>query len=72
MLDLENNNVGEQEDMEDVELEGIDLVTQANKNRHSVFSQEYKLEVLCRHHNSKVTGDWRRHCTSELVLWNFT
>ena len=33
LLDLENDNVGKEEDAEDVELEGIDVATWEKKNR---------------------------------------
>ena len=32
LLDLTNNEAGEAEDAEDIELEGIDMVTWENKN----------------------------------------
>ena len=32
LLDLENDNVGEEKDTEDVEVEGIDVVTWEKKN----------------------------------------
>ena len=33
LLNLENNDMGEEEDMADVELEGIDMTIQEKKNR---------------------------------------
>ena len=33
LLDLENNDSGEKEDVEDMELEGIDVATWKKKNR---------------------------------------
>ena len=46
LLDLENNDVAEEEDVEDVELEGIDVATWEKKNGLWVVSQEHRLEVL--------------------------
>ena len=58
LLDLENDNVGEEEDAEDVELEGIDVTTCVKKNELWVVLQEYRLEVLSQHHNSHMPGPW--------------
>ena len=46
LLDLENNDIREEEDAEDVELEGIDMPTWEKKNRLWVVPQEYRLKVL--------------------------
>ena len=46
LLDLENDNVGEEEDVEDVEVEGIDVATWEKKNGLWVVPQEHRLEVL--------------------------
>ena len=46
LLDLENDDVGEEEDAEDVELEGIDMGTWEKKNGLWVVQQEHRLEVL--------------------------
>ena len=46
LLDLENNDVGEEEDAEDVELDGIDVATWEKKNGIWVVPQEHRLEVL--------------------------
>ena len=45
LLNLEDDNVGEEEDAEDVELEGIDVATWEKKNRLWVVPQEHRLEV---------------------------
>ena len=46
LLDLENNDLGEEQDTEDVELEGSDVATWEKKNRVWVVLQEHRLEVL--------------------------
>ena len=56
LLDLENNDVGEEDDAEDVELEGIDVATWEKKNGLWVVPQEHRLEVLHQHHDSQVVG----------------
>ena len=56
LLDLEHDNIGEEEDAEDVELEGIDVATWEKKNGVWVVLQEHRLEVLCQHHDSQVVG----------------
>ena len=71
LLDLGNDNVEEEEDAEDVEVEGIDVVTWEKQNRLWVVPQEYRLEVLRQHHDSQVAGHWGRHRTQELVSQNF-
>ena len=71
LLDLENDDVGEEEDAEDVELEGIDVATWEKKNGLWVVRQEHRLEVLQQHHNSPVAGHWGKHRTQELVSQNF-
>ena len=71
LLDLENDDVGEEEDAEDVELEGIDVATWERKNGPWVVPQEHRLEVLRQHHDSQMAGYWGRHQTQELVSLNF-
>ena len=71
LMDLENDDVGEEEDAEDVELEGVDVATWEKKNGLCVVPQEHRLEVLQQHHDSQVAGHWRRHRTQELVSRNF-
>ena len=46
MLDLENDDGGEEEDAKDVALEGIDVATWEKKNGLWVVPQEHGLEVL--------------------------
>ena len=45
-LDLENDDVGEEEDAEDVELQGIDVATWEKQNGLWVVPQAHRLEVL--------------------------
>ena len=71
MLDLENDDVGEEEDTENVELEGIDVATWEKKNGLWVVLQEHRLEVLMQYHDSQVAGRWGRYRTQELVSRNF-
>ena len=67
LLDLENNDVGEEEDAEDIALEVIDVATWEKKNGLWVVPQEHRLEVLQQHHDRQVAAYWRRHQTQELV-----
>ena len=46
LLDLENDDVGEEEDAEDVALEGIDVATWEKENGLWVVPQEHRLDVL--------------------------
>ena len=46
LLDLENDDTEEEEDADDVELEGIDLATWEKKNGLWVVQQEHRSEVL--------------------------
>ena len=46
LLDLEHDDIGEEEDAEDVELEEIDVATWNKKNGLCVVPQERRLEVL--------------------------
>ena len=71
LLDLENDDVGKEEDAEDVELEGIDVATWEKKNGLWVVPQEHRLEVLRQHHDSQVAGHWGKHRTQELVSQDF-
>ena len=52
LLDLENDNAGEEEDAEHVELEEIDVATWEKKNGLWVVPQKHRLEVLRQHHDS--------------------
>ena len=67
LLDLENDDVGEEKDAEDVELEGIYVATWEKKNGLWVVPQEHRLEVLRQHLDSQVAGYWGRHRTQELI-----
>ena len=67
LMDLENDNAGEEEDVEDVELEGIDVATWEKKNGTWVVQQEHTLEVLQQHHDSEVAGHWGKYRTQDLV-----
>ena len=71
LLDLKENNNDQEEDAEDVELEGIDVANWEKKHGLWVVPSEYKLEVLRQHHDSQVAGHWGRHWTQQLVSWNF-
>ena len=46
LLDLENDDIGEEKDVEDMELEGIYVATWEKKNGLWVVRQEHRLEVL--------------------------
>ena len=46
LLEVENDDVGEEEDAEDVELQGIDVATWETKNGLSVVPRKHRLEVL--------------------------
>ena len=70
LLDLVNNCIGKEKYGEDVELEGIDVVRLKNKNRLWIVAQEHRMEVLCQHHYSDVTGHWTKYSTQELVSQN--
>src|SRR5438445_2740750 len=72
LLDLEEDNDGEEEDAEDVELEGIDVARWDMRNGLWVVPEEHRLDVLRQHHDSQVAGHWGRHRTQELVSRNFT
>ena len=65
LLDLENDDAGEEQDAEDVELEGIDMARWEKKNGLWVVLQEYRLEVLQQHHGSQVAGHRGKHRTQE-------
>ena len=71
LLDHKNDDVGEEENAEDVELEGIDVAAWETKNRLWVVPHEHRLEVLRQHHDSQVAGHRGRHRTQELVSQNF-
>ena len=71
LVDLENDDVVEEEDAEDVELEGIDVATWEKKNGLWVVWQEHRLEVLRQHHDSQVAGQWGKHRTQKLGSRNF-
>ena len=61
LLDLENDDVGEEENAEEVELEGIDVATWEKKNGLWVVPHEHRLEVLCQYHDSQGAEHCRRH-----------
>ena len=71
LLDLENDDVGEEEDAKDVELEEIDIARWEKKRGLWVVPQEHRLEVLRQHHDSQVAGHCGKHGTQELVSGNF-
>ena len=61
LLGHENDDVGEEKDVEDVESDGIDVATCEKKNRLWEVPQEHRLEVLRQHHDRQVAGHWGRH-----------
>ena len=71
MLDHENDYVGEEEDAEDIELEGINVAIWEKHNGLWIVPLEHRLEVLRQHHDCLVAGHWARHQNQELVSWNF-
>ena len=72
LLDLEEDNDGEEQNAKDMELEGIDVAGWDKKNGLWVVPEEHRLDVLRQHHDSQVAGHWGRHRTQELVSRNFT
>ena len=56
LLDLQNDDVGDEQVVEDVELTGIDVATWEVKTELWVVRQEYRLEILRQHHDSQVAG----------------
>ena len=71
LLNLENDDAGQEEDIEDVELERINMATWEKKNGLWVVPQQHRLEGLRQHHDSPVAGHWGTHRTQELVSRNF-
>ena len=71
LLDVENHNIGKEEDMEDMELESIDVAIWEIKNRLCVVLQEHRLKVLYLHHNNQVAEYWGRYQTQKLVARTF-
>ena len=71
LLCLENDDVGKEEDTEDVELEEIDVATQEKKNRDWVVLEENWLEVVYQYYDSQVVECCERHGTQELASVNF-
>ena len=61
LLDGKNDDGGEEEDAEDVALEGIDMAAWEKENGLWVVPQECRLEVRRQHHDRQVPGDWGRH-----------
>ena len=71
LLAPENDHVAEEEDAEDVELEGIDAATWEKMNGLWVVPQEHRVEVPRQHHDSQVAGHWGKQRDQELVSQNF-
>ena len=67
LLGLENDDIGQEDHVEDVKLDGPDMSTCEKKNGVWIVLQKHRLEVLCQHHDSYVAGYWRRYVTQELV-----
>ena len=63
LLDLGNDDLVEEEDAEDVKLEGIDVPTWEKNNGLRIVPQAHKLEVLHQYHDSQVAGYWGRYHT---------
>ena len=55
------DNVGEEEEGQDVGLEVMDVGKWDEKTKHWVIPDEQKLKVLRLHHNSFVARQWARH-----------
>ena len=71
LLDLKNDDVGEEQGEKDVEFEVINVATLEKNYRFWVVPQEHTLEVLGQPHDSQVAEHWGRHRTPELVSRNF-
>ena len=56
LLDLENDDAGEEEDVEDVELDAINVATWEKKNGLCGVPQEHKSEVLRQYYDGQVAG----------------
>ena len=61
LLDRENNNIGEEEELEDVELKGIHVATWEKKDGLLVVPREHRLEVRHQHHDCQVAGHLGKH-----------
>ena len=71
LLDLKNDDVKEEEDAENLELQGIDIATWEKKSGLWVVPQTHRLEVLQQHCDSQVAGHKGRQRTPELVSRKF-
>ena len=60
LFDLENDDVGDGEDAEYMELVAINMATWETKNGLWVVPQQHRLEVLCQHHDRQVAAQWGR------------
>ena len=56
LLDLKHDDVGEEENVKDMEKEGIDIATWKMENRLWIVLQEHRFEVLHQHCDSPVAG----------------
>ena len=56
LLDLKNDNIGEEVDAEDGEWERIDVAIWEKQNALLVVPEEHRLQVLWQHYDSQVAG----------------
>ena len=59
LLDIKNNDIAKEQDLEDVEYEGIHVAIWEKQNALLVVPQEHTLEVLCQQYYSQVAGNCR-------------
>ena len=57
LIDVENDDIEEEEEAEDVEVDGIESATLEKKKKLLAVLPEYRLEVLHQYHHSQVAGD---------------
>ena len=72
LLDLGKDEIDHEDNVDDIELEGIDVSKWDKRNGLWLVPEEHRLEVLQQHHDSQVAGHCGRHRTQELVTGNFT
>ena len=60
------------EDILDVHIEGINCSSwEYSLTGLLIVPQQYRPEILCQYHDSKVTGHWGCQCTQELISCDF-
>ena len=72
LLDLEKDEIDNEDNVDDIELDGREVSKWDKRNRLCLVPEEHRLEVLQQHHDSQVAGHCGRHRTQELVTRNFT